>query len=125
MFDVSWADAYETSPHWSGWWEDTHQDGADWPAEVKLYQNRLYHRELLCVPERYAGMVVQALHRLVGHIGYERLLKDMERRYQFPPGFDRVGMAQDASRGCAVCQATQPPNWRKKGPIAMTPIPPG
>lgn len=42
----------------------------------------------------------------------------------YPPGFDLDVELDQIRRHCLVCQASHPPNWQVKQPLAMTPIPP-
>ena len=123
VLDRKWDAEYEKSAHFGQVWKDTKEEGAEWPEGVKRFGGRVYRWEKLCVPEELAKEVVRTHHWESGHTGPARLLKEMEHRYEFPPGLELQEWALEAKKACAVCQASDPPNWQAKGPITMTTVP--
>jgi hypothetical protein len=69
--------------------------------------------------------VMDAHHIWNAHQGVERLVPDLHIHYIFPSAIDVAASVTKLKRECLVCQACLPPNWSPKGPINMTPIPPG
>ena len=59
---------------------------------VQLVENKMVHNGRWCVPAELSGRVVRAHHAQIGHVGGERLRKELVRRYSFEP---KVRIDQD------------------------------
>jgi len=77
----------------------------------------------MCVPESLVPDVFAVLHESAGHLGAERLVLEIKRRYVFPRTVNHAEMASRIKRLCPTCQACEPPNWSLSQPIRMAPIP--
>ena len=83
----------------------------------------MYWAERLCVPENICLKVVNAFHQMWGHLGIDKMISEISRRYEFTTGVSVGETIKSVKRTCQVCQATEPPNWKMAQPIDMTPIP--
>lgn len=83
----------------------------------------MYYEEKLCVPLALTGRVVRAHHAHIGHIGGERLWKDLVRRFNFTVSSRYRFLAMNISKECEICQAHNYPTFQIKGPIEPTYIP--
>ena len=59
----------------------------------------------------------------MGHIGVKRLVKELQKRYAFPPSVRIFEKVKEAKRRCVTCQACDPPNWNTSLPLSATPVP--
>ena len=123
VLDWDWSDEYEKSDAYNELWHEAHHKESDWPDGLKVFRNKLYYNERLCVPEALIQKVLQAHHEWLGHMGVERSFLELSRRFEFPPGENVKGILMRVKQNCLVCQACDRPNWALKGPIAMTLIP--
>ena len=122
--DRDWNEAYMHSATWSKVWLRVRSfDAGDWPAGYKVYDNKLYWEEALCVPEGIVEDLVVEYHRVTGHIGRDRLLRELNRKFYFPEGIQLDKMVRRIKSACEICQATEPPNWQVKGSVEIVPIP--
>ena len=80
----------------------------------------MYYEEKLCVPLALTGRVVRAHHAHIGHIGGERLWKDLVRRFNFTVSSRYCFLAMNISKRCEICQAHNYPAFQIKGPIKPT-----
>ena len=78
----------------------------------------------MCVPQALEWMVVQEFHRAQGHIGIDKLIQEVSRRFHLANPHKLKEIAHKLVQICPTCQACNPPNWQSKGPIEPTPIPP-
>ena len=123
ILDWDWSAFYEASDGYGEVWKKLHGAQDPWPEGFKIIDGKLYRHEKLCVPEDIVTEVLRAHHEWLGHIGNDRLILEVDRRYELPPGFEFRKMLQNIRRNCLVCQACDRPNWALKNRIAMTPIP--
>ena len=125
VLDEDWTDKYEEDLHWAGEWDAVTQpsEGVSWPEGRKLFRGKLYVFEKLAVPDELTLAVVSAQHVAAGHVGVDRLVAEINRRFVFSPGTRTLEVATRVKRGCGICQASEPPNWPLKTQIDMTPIP--
>lgn len=104
-------------------WAATKTPSAEWPEGVRLFGEKLLWEGRICVPEDKVMEVLKSHHECTGHIGVQKMVKEVDRRYAFPPGTKLVECAKVVRQGCVVCQACEPPNWSTKLPITPTPVP--
>ena len=83
----------------------------------------MYFEEKLCAPLALNGRVVRAHHAHIGHIGGERLWKDLVWRFNFTVSSRHRFLAMNISKECEICQAHNYPTFQIKGPIEPTYIP--
>ena len=117
-----WGEAYFKSTEFKDWWLRT-QSNEEWPPKIKIADNKMYFKEMLCVPEEWCIPIVKEFHSTTGHSGVNRTLKELEYRYKFPTEFQVKEAVVKICRNCEVCQVSEPANWSEKLPIEMTPIP--
>ena len=118
-----WSLEYETSLAFTDDWFAVTESLFDWPQGYKVLNGKLYFHEKLCVPESLVSDVLRIHHEWVAHIGNDRLVPEVHRRYHLPPGTNVEEILQDIRRLCLVCQACERPNFSRRRPIAMTPVP--
>ena len=96
----------------------------DWPQGIKIYRNKLYDNERLCVPDELLPRVVEEHHVASGHLGVDRLVEECMRKYYilYLPKLKKLCV--DAKRHCVTCQQCDPPSRQKKGRISKFPIHP-
>ena len=123
ILEEDWAEDYAQSPAFSQVWDSICRVGGEWPEGYKVFRGKLYSRERLCVPENLVQQVLSEHHDWVAHVGTDRLLVEVLRRYAIPEGIDTKKILQKVRRNCLVCQACDRPNWAMQRPISMTPIP--
>ena len=121
----NWAQAYATSDAFEPVWSAMNARGQVWPEGYKLLSGKVYHWERLCVPESRVWALVKEHHEWNAHVSAQRLKPDIELRFELPPGTNLADVLARVKQNCLVCQASHPPNWAVRQPIAMTPIPPG
>ena len=65
IMQEDWGPHYDESMWWQQWWLQIHgTTGEDWPEG----EGKMYHSNLLCVPENLSGRVIRAHHEMAGHI---------------------------------------------------------
>jgi hypothetical protein len=124
IFDWDWGAEYQKCPKFVEIWRRCHTPNAEWPEGIKIFKDKLYHFEKLCIPWGLQRSYIREQHGFVGHVGADRLW------YQFQPTTE-FAMEKLAKRftykvmtQCETCQATQRAH-RLGGPMEATPIPPG
>ena len=90
----------------------------EWPELTKIYHGKLFVEDRLAMPEEHLKGVVREHHRAANHPGVERLYKDMLQRYTCPMDSDVKSLIERTRKECMVCQASEPPHWSSRGPIA-------
>ena len=55
----------------------------DWPKGIQLKGDRMYKDGQLCIPTTLQDPWIRGHHEFLGHVGPERLWKDIEGKYQF------------------------------------------
>ena len=80
VLDQDWSAAYMHSDAWGGIWKQTQDVSVPWPPGVKVWGNKMYWAERLCVPEPYCEKCVAAHHQTKGHVGVERLIRELRHR---------------------------------------------
>ena len=124
VMERDWAEQYAESPYWGKYWLPTQDPTADWPAGVRLNGGKMYWAGRLCVPENLCLSLVSAYHQEWGHMGVNRLVRELRLRLEFPTGFSAQKLATQVKKSCGVCQKSEPPNWKVAQKIDMTPVPP-
>ena len=84
----------------------------------------MYEEDKLCVPTGLGERVIGARHLYGGHMGVKKLVQTVLLRYKFVRERPIWEIAKEVKRQCNTCQACEPPNWPKLGPIVMNHIPP-
>ena len=125
VMDADWATAYANSACWAADWQLVNAPGPDWPKGVKVFGNKMFLEEKLCVPEDFVPRVVREHHEAVGHVVGKRFLSELTRRYRFPGTTDFRTRAEQVRKECLVCQAAEPPTYSLKEEVYMTPVPDG
>ena len=125
VLDEEWDVEYRRSPLFTNIYRRVKGETEGlWPSDIKIYKNKLYHQELLCVPKEKLPRVVQEQHVASGHVGVDRLMEECGRRY-FMEGLENLKKyCVDAKKYCITCQQCDPPTYAKSGPITKFPIRP-
>ena len=124
VLDEDWAMVYESSPSFGKIWQATLDPQGQWPEGIKVYNKKLYQGEMLCIPLGLELRVVGDHHLATGHLGVQRMVRDMTHRYKFDSNIDPLKIAKKIKEQCNTCQACEPPTWQAKGPIEMTTLVP-
>ena len=119
----AWSKAYETSMQWGAVWNAAHDPNAEWPEGARLAQGKLIWQGRVAVPETKVMEIISECHKSMGHIGIRKLVKEVSRRYVCPASVRLNETAAEVRRGCATCQACEPPNWSLSLPLSHTPVP--
>ena len=122
ILDHDWTEFYENCPYFGALWQEARAPDQNWPGEHKVFRSKLYWAEKLCVPDGLVLAVIKAHHEWLGHMGVERSILEVGRRFVFPPYVDPKVVLAEVKKNCLVCQACDRTNWPSKGPIVMTPI---
>jgi hypothetical protein len=123
VIDEDWGAAYRASPFWAADWELVNTPGPEWPKGMKIFGDKMYRDEKLCVPESFVHRVVREHHEATGHVVGKKFLTELSRRYIFPPTADARTWADLVRRECLVCQACEPPTFAVREEVHMTPVP--
>jgi len=105
VMDADWGGAYAASATWGADWSLVNDPGPDWPQGIKVFGDKMYKNEKLCVPEDFVSPVVREHHDATGHAVGKRLMAELLRRYVFPPNADVRAVVDQIHRQCLVCQA--------------------
>ena len=107
----AWEGDYGRSPTYQGVWNATQDPDSEWPKGYKIWNKKLYHGALLCVPENRIGQVLKEHHEWNGHLAGSRLALDLSLRFEFPPEYSWQLKAEleRVKTLCLVCQASQAP----------------
>ena len=121
--EVDWTPFYESCPIFSTFWRETHDPDQIWPEKVKLFKNRLFFEEKLCVPMDLQKPYIRLYHDKLGHIGTERLWMGLNRTNFWADAHAARNFCERVARQCETCQACMRAT-HLKGPVEFTPIPP-
>ena len=121
VWERSWAAAYLNCPTWKEKWEKT-RTSTEWPGGIKVFNQRMFLEEKLCVPLCFQNGVIQENHEFLGHVGHEKNWQHMGLRYAWADEKQAQHFSQKCSKFCGVCQASSR-GESLKGPIESTPIP--
>ena len=78
-----WGVEYANSPQWKEKWDATQNPQGEWPENVRLQGDKLIFKGKICVPETKVEELIEEFHRSLGHIGIQKLEKELGRRYVF------------------------------------------
>ena len=98
ILTADWDEAYSTCPSLCGLWKVVNSVQDPWPPGIKVFERKLFEDERLCVPTSLVRQVLEAHHETVAHVGNDRMVMEVQRRYVFPPGFDLMGIVSDIRR---------------------------
>jgi len=123
ILDQNWEIYYRRSPIYKEDWGIIKGEIAgDWPTDVKVYNDKMYFREKLCVPDELLLQVVNAHHVASGHLGVDRLIDECRRRYVILDQPKLKDYCTRAKKFCTTCAQCDPPSWKKRGKITTFPI---
>ena len=127
LLDCDWTPLYSTCGRFGEVWKRLHDPGYVWVEGYKVLGSpvtgyKLYFNEKLCVPTGFGSKIVAAQHISSGHLGVNRLLKDLRVKYEFGHEPPMREMATKIKQMCTICQACEQPNWSLKGPLHMTSV---
>ena len=123
IWALDWGREYMNCPRWGEVFKATLEPQGTWPGKVKLFKDKMYLEERLCVPSSLTKSLIRDHHSFLGHVGFERLWKSLVTRFQWPDLADAKKFAKTVLGQCEVCQACQRPT-NLKGWMDSTPIPP-
>ena len=67
--------------------------------------------------------MVKNFHEELGHIGVKKLIKELDRRYEFESNSQLVRVCKEVKGACVTCKACEPPNWNTSLPLSSTIVP--
>ena len=115
-----WSDNYATSDHWLKYWTAVSAPSDDdWPEGLTEDGDSHILKDKLLVPENRVEDLIDHWHNAqFMHPGRDKLQKDLESRFLFPPGYYTV--LNRYCKACAVCRVTKHPNRSTVGnPVYM------
>ena len=115
-----WANDYPHLHHWLKYWNAVSAPSEDdWPEGLTEDGDKLFLKDKLLVPEnRVEDFMDHWYNAELMHPGRDKLQKDFECRFSFPPGYYAV--LSRYYKACAVRRATNHPNWPTAGnPVYM------
>ena len=117
-----WSDDYANSDHWLKYWNVVSAPSDDdWPDGLTEDVDKVFLKDNLLVPENGVEDLIDHWHNAqLMHPGRDKLQKDLESRFLFPPGYYAV-----LNRYCkafAVCRATKHPKRSTAGTSVYTAI---
>ena len=121
--EMDWAPFYASCPVWGSIWRDTHDVSNPWPEGVKLFKDKLYFSEFLCIPTVLQQPYIRLCHDQMGHVGTERLWTHLSRTCKWADAKVARNFCEKVARQCETCQACSR-DIHLKGPVEFTPIPP-
>ena len=128
VMDVDWMPWYEECPVGSVLLQATRSPEKEWPAGIRMEgddppRRKLYLHDRLLVPKGLTMQVLLAHHAAVGHMGVERMIFEVNRRYHLCEVKNLRQLLGEVLSQCQTCQACAPPNWSMHGPIEMSLVP--
>ena len=72
-YEIDWGKEYTKCPFFSKNWETMQTPQADWPEGVRIFGNKMYKEERLCVLLQLQDSIVRENHFEMAHVGGERL----------------------------------------------------
>ena len=105
-----WSEDYANSDHWLKYWNAVSARSDDeWPEGLTEDGDKLFLRDKLLVAEnRLEDLIDHSHNAQLMHLGRDKLQKDLESRFLFPP--DYYAVLNRYCKACAVCRATKHPN---------------
>jgi hypothetical protein len=122
VWEQDWGKAYSGCPTWGTKWKET-RNISGWPKDFKVFGNRMFFLERLCVPLQFQPSVVQENHEFLGHVGPDKTWHHMHLRFAWADEKQARTFNQGVCKQCPICQASKRGEVLK-GPIQSTPIPP-
>ena len=122
VWEREWGVAYLNCPTWMQKWKDA-QTATGWPAGIKVFKNRMFWEEKMCIPTCFQIEVIQENHEFLKHVGHDKTWKHMSRFYAWADEKKALKFSQECTKTCGVCQASSR-GVTLKGPIETTIIPP-
>ena len=123
ILDADWDAQYRRSQLYKEDWGIVKGEIAKpWPTNIKVYGNKMYQGEKLCVPEELLPKIVEAQHVVAGHLGVHRLVEECKRRFVIYTVKKLKELCINTKKYCTTCQQSDPPSWQKRGKITPFPI---
>ena len=118
-----WSKDYANSDHWLTYCNAVSAPSDDhWPEGLTADGDKLFLKDKLLVPENRLEDLIDNWHNAqLMHLGRDKLQKDSESRFLFPPGYYAVLIRY--CKACAICRATKHPNRSTAGNLVYTAIP--
>ena len=123
VWGIGWGEFYLGCSVWKDFWLKTHDSTAVWPPNFKVFGERMYNQEKLCVPANLQEIVVQDHHSFLGHVGGPRLWKNMDNKFIFAKPWQVKKYVAQVTKRCPICEACARPR-NLKGPLGSAMIPP-
>jgi hypothetical protein len=114
---------YKKCPGFGMIWHACHTPELQWPRAIKIFGNRMYNQEKLCVPWGLQRAYIRDYHAFLGHVGPDRLWYHFEPTTDFASMENAKKFVYQVMGQCETCQASQRA-FRLAGPMEPTPVPP-
>ena len=122
LWERDWGKEYEVCPRWQKEFSATQTPQEVWLEGIKLFHDKMYKEELLCVPLPLQEKLIRDHHSFLGHVGFQRLWDHMSLRYEWA----ELGLAKKCAKldmgMCEACQACRRPTILKTL-VESTPVP--
>ena len=124
IFESNWSKFYKECPTFSDIYKIILSSSSNWELGYKLYDDRLYFQEMLCIPFSLQRKLINSEHDFVLHVGHEKLWEHLCKKYVWSEKKIAKEICEQISKSCPTCQACQRPQ-ALKGVMEPTIIPPG
>ena len=74
VMETSWIPFYEKCITWGETWKETRNGDVEWPPDVKVFDDKMYFEERLCIPIDLQKPWIRLHHSQLAHVGADRLL---------------------------------------------------
>ena len=117
-----WSDDCANSDHWLKYWNAVSAPSDnDWPEGLTEDGDKWFLNDKPWVPKNQVRDLSNHWHNAqLMHSGRDKLQKDLDSRFLFPPGYYAV--LNRYCKVCAVCRATRHPNRSAAGNPVYTAI---
>ena len=124
-FKHNWSEWYAQCDRWSEEWASMqdYDENFEWPIGIQIVDGRMFSFGKLCVPTPIQKEWVRVSHANLGHLGFERTWKMLQRLYVWGDDSKAKKFAKTVAKECETCQACVRPRSRL-GPMVYAPIPP-
>ena len=77
---------------------------------LALHHGEMWWEGKVCVPESRVHEVIKEYHDFMGHVGIKKVVREVDRRFAFPPSVKIHDSVREVKRVCVICQACDHPN---------------
>ena len=83
IWESNWLKFYKECPTWSDVYKIILSSSSNWEPGYKLYDDKLYFQEMLCIPFSLQRKLINSEHDFVLHVGHEKLWEHLCKKYMW------------------------------------------